>query len=362
MKRLFGFLIVILPLALATTPAPAVAQGLSFLCKRGAPCVDLHHREQMTPFPWTPDPEEEVLLQIVSPVADAQVVFNSENHGVLRIWAAAWVDPPEYAPYIEWEVDAIGPVEAEITPQEGPAVEIVFHGLPENNSDFGAKTIRARVRDASDEVTVEVFFNGLARNNPGPDMEPNWVYYWRQTSAAQGIDFTYLPAPSGAPDPGENRVIGRYLYDADRIELYDALVTLSCSERSPGVYAWSIDCFAETLRHENWHRQELKQWWDHRTSGPADSGADPADLPTWRYAWRVHVNRGWLVDRDLDMVPTDVELTVPGCDPFNPKSCPRRPHPDLLDLEMNAYWVGWSWPLDSVDQEDWAAGGKQWRR
>ena len=361
MKRLTGFLVAILPLALASTPLPVVGQGLQFLCKGGAPCVDLNNREQMTPFPWTPDPEEEVLLVIVSPVDDAQVVFNSEDHGVLRIRAAAWVDPPEYAPYIEWEMDAIGPVEAEIIPQEGPAVEIVFYGLPENNSDFGAKTIRARVRDASDEVTVEVFFNGLARNNPGPDNEPNWVYYWRQTSAAQGIDFVYQPSPAGSPDPGENRVIGRYLYDADRIELYDALATDGCSYRADGSYAWSIDCFAETLRHENWHRQELKQWWDHRTTGPADSGADPADLPMWRYSARILANLAGQ-DVDFDMVPTEVEMNTPGCSWLRPRSCPLRPDSTLLDLEMNAYWVGWSWPLDSVDDEDWAAGGKQWRR
>lgn len=43
-------------------------------------------------------------------------------------------------------------------------------------------------------------------------------------------------------------------------------------------------------------------------------------------------------------------------------TCQRRPFQDVTDAEINAYYQGWTWPIGSVDGEDWSCGelSKQW--
>lgn len=354
--RIFIFLAVTLLLGSTalSVPGAIAARGLSFLCKNG-PCVDAGKKEEMTPFSPL-DCEEEAFVLIITPEGEKKVVFDTDEPGTLRIQARALAYPEELSRDIRWEMEPIGTIRPEITPEVGPEVEIVFRGLPERNEGFGSKTITAMVPGAcgtmvtlSDEIRVEVFFDPIARNNPG-GMMPNWAYYWKQASAGQGIDFTYLPQPVCAPG---GTPLGRYDYDADRIELYDALMRYACRARPDGSAAVHIDCFAETLRHEQQHQVELRSWWAGHPTGPPNACGSIA--------------RGVMAmighfDTDLDIVPTAIELALPGCNPLKKRSCPGRPFDDVLDVEMNAYRVGWGWRIGAADNEDWSAGGKQWRR
>ena len=68
------------------------------------------------------------------------------------------------------------------------------------------------------------------------------------------------------------------------------------------------------------------------------------------------------MDFDGDLVPDKVEneLTGKDCSKWDPTSCDGRPKDSLFDNEMNAYWIGWEWPVGFADSEDWSWCGKQW--
>jgi hypothetical protein len=75
-----------------------------------------------------------------------------------------------------------------------------------------------------------------------------------------------------------------------------------------------------------------------------------------------------------DQVPNAIEDHEPGCQygsfvsitPAGGRqtwfTCSNRPFPDATDTEINAYWMGWTWPIGTVDSVDWSCGplGKQW--
>jgi hypothetical protein len=143
-------------------------------------------------------------------------------------------------------------------------------------------------------------------------------------------------------DPND-RPIARYVWEDDRLFVSNIL-EIGCrgrvdrAARAPvGVTAEGIDCFAETLRHEWHHRSEELLWW--RSSAV---GYTPA------------------LDPDLDLVPSSVESKEPGCSSTSARSCTARPFADVTDREINAYYVGWTWPIGGADGEDWSCGGKQW--
>jgi hypothetical protein len=341
---------------LLLTVVPLEARAQQFLCaNRAGPCVDVYRDEQMTPFPATR--QEEVSVTIVSPHPDAQVSFDASDPGELRLRAAAMVFPLEYIDEVVWKIENVGPIRAEVTPPAGAVTEFVFRGLPDSNRHFGTKRITATVRGVSDSVQVRVFFDPQAKNNPGASGEPNWAFYWGQTQAKQGIDFTWQSAPrqscGGTP-------AARYVYDDDRIYLFDALFARGCLQRSDGSRATGIDCFAEALVHEQVHRDQLRYWWAQAGVNPPDCGADTG---IWQHLARVAAGALTQVDSDGDLVPSAIERGLAGCDPSNKRSCPLRPYPDLItDVDMSSYRISWSrWALGRADSEDWSRGGKQWR-
>lgn len=111
-----------------------------------------------------------------------------------------------------------------------------------------------------------------------------------------------------------------------------------------GRQAQGIDCFAETIRHELQHRVDAIEWWGTPQGPYTGSG-------------------NLLSDVDLDNVPNEVERGLPGCSQISKYSCTDRSFSEVSDAEIRAYYVGWQWPLNSVNTEDWSCGklGKQWR-
>lgn len=355
----------LLALAIVLVLAPvrsAAAQSLSFLCgstgirvlSKG-PCVDTFEGEEMRPFP-----PEEITIEILFPVADSKFVFGlSDDPEKLEFEAWAKVTPARYEDEVEWSVYDIGNSEKTMEPGRGARTMVSFEGLPEDNNDFGEKTITATVRGRKASRTFRVFFAASHKTHPGEGSgeTPNWYYYWSQTSAAQGRAaflryVAVIPVSTGA-------TIGRYVPDDDRLWLSDLIVEDdSCTDRS--LYdpvnhpddASGIDCFAEIVRHEWQHRVEHIAWW---------RGTDLFDK--------------FLLDPDRDTLPTFVENAGPcspapkvrcgGCregfmDPSARHTCNALPFNDGTDREIYAYYKGWEWVLTSADKEDWSACGKQW--
>ena len=123
-----------------------------------------------------------------------------------------------------------------------------------------------------------------------------------------------------------------------------------------------IDCFAEMVRHETQHKRERHEWWGALDPKAARVGAEAACAGTllslcdaWQAYKRDH-------DWDLDLVPNTVEQNLAssrGCDWQDRASCSGRPG-GMIDLEMDAYNVGWGWIPGGANTEDWSRCGKQW--
>ena len=270
---------------------------------------------------------------------------------------------------IAWDIEKTGAptrLTSSPDPARGQAVTWKYTGLPLKNSDFGPKKMSAGVKrgacDCQRHEQVRAFFVDDGGYNPAPTTVPNWFYYWQQTRAVDGVArplLQYVARIAAANNP-DDTVAARWEFASQRL-LVSALINTANGCRgmveSTGDYprprtsrdvAFGIDCFAETIRHEMHHRKEAIDWWG---SPRGFSDVSPPER--------------LVRDRDLDGVPDDIEKGLPGCrtDGPNPRStCLGRPFEDATDLEVNAYWVGWSWKLASADKEDWSCGpaSKQW--
>jgi ankyrin repeat protein len=332
------------------------------------------------PKPEEEEEEKDLEIFLVWDPDGVKFAFDDSSDGVLELIVEAVVSGDIDPETVEWSMDKIGNSKMTIEPERGAAVTIRFEGLPEWNNDFGEKTITARAGGKSDSMTVEVYFDPKAKNHPhvndaykGWAGVPNWFYYWGLSSAGRGYKPEYDP---GARSCTGAAVVGQYNYERDAILLTDGVIDSVCIARAGGKQARGFDCYAETLRHENVHRKELRAWWE-------PLGSAPAACVNFDNATRGKSGLGSLIatlgevaklagniprvglDKDGDMVPDSVEnelATGRGCDPANPKSCSGRPqHLNVIDVEMNAYTIGWAaWPPCSAPAEDWSRDGQQW--
>jgi hypothetical protein len=241
----------------------------------------------------------------------------------------------------------------------GASTRLTYEGLPEWNGALGEKAITARIEQdgcaCERTKTIRIFYPPFASNHPhagdGPgtpygDM-PNWFYYWTQSAAQQEIGMRHVRYVKQIVDSEGRVVAAQYDETEDQISLTDAVLESPCQSRidrttraPTGETSYGIDCFAETLRHEWQHRADWLEWW-------------PSGAPG---LWS-----GLVVDTDVDFVPSSVEEELPGCSDGEKRSCDDLPPIDgITDREINAYWVGWSWPIGSADEEDWSCDGKQW--
>lgn len=293
---------------------------------------------------------------------------SERGHVELEAEARAWLDGRDVSKSLRWVADApyLRP-----DPASGARAKFQADGLPPRSADFGRKQLRAVLEDRdckceSEPREVRIFFTRDAGNNPGRE-RPNWAYYWAQTRAGQGIPFAIGKSRCGK-DLGRSG--GMYDYCSDEIYLPADKPTVACRHR-PGAKRRNegIDCFAQTLRHERHHQIELKQWWRGEPIVPISLSDPDGDLmPRWveeQYGCR-EMPLGGVPLTPLDLWE-QLEQMAQGQIPRSTQfSCPvgtgpgKRPFDDVIDSEVNAYWVGWTWPTGSADEEDWAWPGKNW--
>ncbi len=294
---------------------------------------------------------------------------------VLGLEGRAYVDGQNASEDLLWEIEPNPDPKLVATIPRGAKQTFKGLGLPDGNTGFGLRRVSTGLTRGAcscrSEAPAEVrlFFPRDAKNNPGGEL-PNWAYYWRQTKAGQGIPFQV-----GQNTCGRNlgAAGGAYSYCADVIFLPPNKPALDCkhppdkSTRNEG-----IDCFAQTLKHEGHHRTELKAWWEGR---PVDPGSDfdpdgdlmPLKIEV-RYGCKEGVLVGGFTTDPVKNVKIAGEIVTPGALPLSGTqfSCPlgtgmgKRPFPDVVDSEVNAYWVGWQWATGSANEEDWARPGKNW--
>lgn len=299
--------------------------------------------------------------KIVSPAPKAKLVYNDAKPGILEGVAEAEVTPSIYGDGLEWTFPEIkgSKLTTEPADRRGAKVKFRYEGLPEKNTEFGIKQIRAHFVENGDKCSdpgerqVQVFFPRDAINNPD-GRAPNWFYYWKQTKAAVnregelqygGVSGTCEPEMINLPDGGLAKAVTYGHYD-----IYTGIYICDLKEtdfRSRNmitkVTSEGIDVFAITVVHEGAHKDNFKRWWPNGRL-KAICSREIAAGSNYQY------------DCDNDDIPDSKEpQEKPKLDPkmFDTYNIGQS------DDEYMSYYAERNWKKGSADKEDWAFPGKQ---
>lgn len=306
---------------------------------------------------------ERISVNITSPSNDKRYVFSKSVPGQITFTATAKASPSKYNSQLVWAVEVIPGSQIQVEPANytGPTIKVTYTNLPPANISFGRKkiSVQLKVDNCQVETTsnVRLFFPAFATNNPSGS-EPNWFYYWKQTSAAIG-PVRYIVSSSNCTSEG-NRTLGFY-----NSTFFDSVFYI-CNLRNLGddfpykaktyknnimsnVKVYGIDTFAITCTHENAHYQHYQNWWKQfRTTNKFQD-----------------TNRNGILDikeqdldKDGDLVPDAIEPKN-GLNPNNKNTYGIGP--DGNDEEFLCWEAETKWSIGSANKEDWAKPGKQWK-
>ncbi|MEN6644402.1 MAG: PKD domain-containing protein [Armatimonadia bacterium] len=145
----------------------------------------------------------------------------------------------------------------------GEAIELRFERLPENNSDFGAKTLTLShpLVASSTSKTFKIFFPADGLNHPGQNPNPvawtpNWYYYWRQGVVTDLTHFTYDRfVATGLYDPATGFLkVGDGAAGANS-PTWKATNSDTGEQWQVGGDGVGVDCCAEVCAHELKHKE-----------------------------------------------------------------------------------------------------------
>lgn len=317
----------------------------------------------------TPD----VRIRIIKPEDQSRHVFSNQNapkkhSNRLVLDLEAQVEPAHLADSIEWIVPEVPgstrstiPPSASLTPR-GARLQVVYHGLPEDYTAFGRKTVAARVQvgacSVEDRREVKLFYPRDAKNNPEGKYR-NWFYYWRQTPAAlpQGqnvrIEFggTHFDLCTGEhvmaifkPDHLFKTI---HICDfTEKLNRQFALTVPRVSRRdrstleTPQYLGFThIDTFAVIVLHEFAHFNHYHTWLSGKSA---------------EQRMREDVDRDGIPDR----LEHDMGFIVPKFQTFWEN------HDNLKNIngdeEFLAYETAYDYPVGMYDEYDWGRPGKNW--
>lgn len=292
--------------------------------------------------------------EVTRPTDSSPEVFDDNNPGRLEMKTDISGIPRFLRKDIFWDFPDV-PFDATYDPPEqtGSNVQVVYEKLPPENEAFGEFEIPVEYRseplselcDPVEPAIMRVFYPLEGTNNPSGD--PNWFYYWLQTDARSGVgDIVFggavCPGNDGYFQPGEATIhLCQSASGAETLLVNGAKVSY-------------IDLMAVTVLHEDRHRRDWLAWGQYPACPDTDGDGvpDPAD--------------GCIVDTDGDEIPDAEEPFMPSAayplDPTQKHSCRDvygHPLKDLDDEHCLAYWAEINWPIDSVDDQDWASPGSQ---
>lgn len=275
-------------------------------------------------------------IDITAPAWESKFTYSEVTLGALVIQAAATANPPSLEADIVWSIWDIA--ESDLTtdpsPAQGPGVTFTYTNLPSQNDQFGEKYIKASLPayNVAESVLVKVFFLKYNNDNPG-GVEPNWYYYWKQTSAAVGVH-----EYGGSECDGTRH--GYYRFSEARFHICSIAAesdSILCAQSR-----WDgIDLFAATCRHEEQHRLDYFAWW----------------YPIGGYIPNLHLDQDR--DRCLDSIEPSL---IPPLDPnLQNTYWYRYPGiPDFDDFEFRGYERECDWIPGAADDYDWANPGHQY--
>lgn len=308
--------------------------------------------------------QEKIELAIRTQDGQDKYCFSEATPGKLEFTLTADVTPGALADEVTWTLPDLQGSTRSISPADakGRTIKVTYTNLPKNNADFGSKTITAVVKkdrcQGQAQKELRFFFPALAKNNPGGS-DPNWFYYWKQTSACIG------PARFGGGNEkcsinANSRDLGYYRSDAfDTVYYICDLKNLGpdfpfnakqwAGVKLADARVTGIDTFAVACLHENAHYTHAIQWWKkYQTSDKFEDTNRNGILD----------DKEKLLDKDGDLVPDALEKGLQ-LDPKNPNTYGIGPDGD--DEEVLCWFAEAVWKIGKADKEDWAKPGKQWK-
>jgi len=228
-------------------------------------------------------------------------------------------------------------------------LNLTFSGIPDENEAFGEKEISATIGSLENCTEpaykkVTIFFDRQGTGNSSSADDPNWLWYWLQTSAGKG----FRPFIRYSTSDYCNIALGYFLTGKPVNDQSSQLFFICDSvlnDRSAdpfdllsGKKLHSIDVFAIVAIHENQHRENYRKWWWDFPKDQLPAQKDWSDA-----------------DFDMDGIPDKVEESLPGYDPFTKDSF----NIGFDDDEVSAYQTANQWAVGSADEEDWACPGAQ---
>ncbi|MCW3097015.1 MAG: hypothetical protein JWL77_2633 [Chthonomonadaceae bacterium] len=286
--------------------------------------------------------------------------FDGSMQGVLSnpSWVASFIgvsDPTPYLPntiFTSFTIPGSTRTDGMLA-VSGTTIQQLFTytGLPVNNSDFNGGnryqpvnlTVTSADINTNQTAHVQIFFTKGATNHPASNLPvrtgagpiPNWYYYWLQAP-----NVNYGTPYWGGVNGGST---GITTFDATQQKWISVIYDQAGYATGAGTWnnAEGIDLFANILRHEEQHREDLTTFW-------GNSLVDPGR------------------DLDNDYMPDDLEPYLVGGHPYDPNNPATfadtfnygvNPLPDMEDyaLRREAAWVN-----GSADLQDWAYPGHQW--
>jgi hypothetical protein len=314
-----------------------------------------------------------VKLIIVSPEDKSRHVFSdeyllSDHSNKLTLELEARTIPERYADTVEWTVPEIEGSSRTITPAstssipKGRKLNVVYKGLPEDNREFGRKTVKATLKVDSCKIEetreVQFFYPRDEKNNP-EGKYPNWFYYWRQTPAARPFGQNVRIAYQCEGIPGkeckclQRGVIGQYnpyysgyktinvcnlktnTWDPDTFYVELPAVKRSIPSTLSGRNFFSytyIDTFAVDVMHEYTHFNNFHTFWPQGWKESEDGDKD--DIPDRlekEMKFRPDMKQTYW--RDIDIGGDE----------------------ELLTLEAT-----YDYQVGTFDEYDWGKPGKNW--
>ena len=306
----------------------------------------------------TPE-KKKLTLSIVSPAND-KFAFNWDNPGVMEMIFQAKVTPTQYEQDIQWTFPEIQGSTRTMDPPSGrgPHVKVTYKGLPEDNNEFGPKTVQAVVNvggcQTEETRKVKLFYIRDAKNNPGGQV-PNWLYYWKQTPAGKprgqlvniewgGTTFGACANPNTLAQYTPNYAHATiHVCNLNKlgVNFENTFPVLSLS--SPYHIGWAtskhIDTFATAIIHEYVHWLAYHDWKHGKTND------------------QLHAE-----DSDEDGVPDSAE---PGFG-FDEEKFQTHfaNHPQLKGIKGDEEWLAYmsmsEIKIGTLDQYDWGYPGKNW--
>lgn len=134
-------------------------------------------------------PKDPIELTIIKPQNKARYVYSASG-STLELNLEVRTKPEHYADSVQWTVPELNGVKRTIKQGNatGRKLDVIYETLPEDNGQFGRKSITATLKagscTASETREVQFFYPRDAKNNPG-GQHYNWFYYWKKTPAAR---------------------------------------------------------------------------------------------------------------------------------------------------------------------------------